>query len=44
MGKVSKEILDNINGNVRKHSGLVQWKNSRQVIDWFNKIDTKAKK
>ena len=44
MGKVSKDILDNINGNVRKHSGLVQWKNSRQVIDWFNKIDTKAKK
>ena len=44
LGKVSKKILDNINEEVRHHSGLTQWKNSQQVIKWFEKIENKRQK
>ena len=44
MGKVSKQILDKINEEIRHQSSLLQWKNSEQVIKWFNKIEDKKTK
>ena len=44
MGRVSKGILDKINREIRRHSGLTQWKNSQQVIKWFNNINNKGRK
>ena len=38
IGIVSKKIFDKINNNIRSKTSLVQWKNSFEVIDWFNKI------
>ena len=44
IGKVSKGILDRINNSIRSQSKLTQWKNSQEVIQWFEKIDKKAEK
>ena len=44
MSKVSKKILDNINQNVRRASGLIQWKDSQEVLNWFNRIEAKQDK
>ena len=41
MGKVSKKILDNINVSVRRATGLTQWKNSQEVLSWFDSIEEK---
>ena len=41
IGIVSKRILDKINNNIRSKTCLVQWKNSFEVIEWFNKIKNK---
>ena len=37
-------MLDRINGDIRSNSNLVQWKNTQQVLDWFNGISDKSKK
>ena len=39
--ELSKVILDKINLVIRKHFSSNQWKNNRNVIDWFNKIPNK---
>ena len=44
IAKVSKSVLDNITTTIRKETGLVQWKNSREVVTWFNGIDNKERK
>ena len=41
LGKVSKNILDNINNRLREVLHVNQWKNSTSVINWFNSIDNK---
>ena len=38
MGMVSKKILENINKIIRSEQNLLQWKNTKSVIDWFNGI------
>ena len=38
LGKVSKQILDNINSKVREMTKLNQWKNTSDVINWFTNI------
>ena len=38
LGKVSKQILDNINSKIRKMTKLNQWKNTSDVINWFTNI------
>ena len=43
IGKISKVLLDNINCRIRTDTGLNQWKNTGQVIDWFSKIERKDK-
>ena len=44
LAKVSKAILDKINKTIREKTGLIQWKNSYEVINWFNGIEGKNKK
>ena len=49
LGKVSKRILDKINGKCREATGVNQWKSTKDVLDWFtsvhaaNPTKTKAK-
>ena len=42
MGKVSKSILQNAVKNIRKKTGANLWTNTRDVIEWFNKIENKG--
>ena len=41
LGRISKFILDKINLAIREHFSFNQWKNTQNVIDWFNKIPNK---
>ena len=43
IGKVSKQILDKINSNIRASTEINQWQNSKSVIDWFVNIRNKNK-
>ena len=36
IGRIAKKILDKINFNIKLKTNLTQWKNSFEVIDWFN--------
>ena len=38
LGKVSKQIFDNINSEIRKKTKLNQWKNTAEVTHWFTNI------
>ena len=39
--RISKVILDKINLAIREHFSFNQWKNTQNVIDWFNEIPDK---
>jgi len=41
IGRISKQILENINADVRNKTALKQWKNSSSVIKWFVNIPNK---
>ena len=41
MGKISKSILDNINGRLREKTGVTLWSNSMAVAEWFKGIADK---
>ena len=41
IGKISKKILDKINSNIRIATKVDQWKNTKDVINWFNNIKHK---
>ena len=41
IGRVSKQILEKINTDVRSNTALNQWKNSASVINWFTNIPDK---
>jgi len=41
IGRISKQILENINTTVRHKTGLNQWKNSASVINWYSDIPNK---
>ena len=41
IGRISKQILENINTTIRQKTGLNQWKNSSSVINWFSNIQHK---
>ena len=43
MGKVSKQIIQKINDKLRKITKFNQWKNSSDVIKWFNSIENKER-
>ena len=40
-GRRSKVILHKINLAIREHFSFSQWRNTQNVIDWFNKISNK---
>ena len=42
LGKISKSILQKVNKKIRDKLNLNQWRNSSQVIEWFNNIDQKS--
>ena len=44
IGKVSKQILDNINNSIRRNTSLTQWKNTNEVINWFNQLKVSSYK
>ena len=41
IGKISKQILSNIISEIQKATKSNQWRNTNQVIDWFNKLENK---
>ena len=41
MGRISKKILDDINGELRNVLQLNQWINTKSVIEWFVVLDIK---
>ena len=41
LGRISKVILDKINLAIRDNFSFNQWKNTQNVIDWFNEIPNK---
>ena len=41
IGKISKKILDNINMNIKSATQINQWKNTKDVINWFSSINDK---
>ena len=43
IGRISKDILDNINTELRGILQLNQWKNTKDVITWFNGIQNKTR-
>jgi hypothetical protein len=43
LGKLSKIILDEINSNLRQKLNLNQWRNTKQVIEWFGNIKDKER-
>ena len=43
IGRVSKKILDEKIGQIRKNSRLNQWKNTQATINWFKSLKNKKK-
>ena len=41
VGRISKAILDRINRKLREKTGLNQFQSSKQVSEWFDKIENK---
>ena len=44
LGKVSKAILDQVNSKIRASTWYTQWKNTNDVIKWFNNVENKTRK
>ena len=43
LGRITKSILDRINTSLRNLIKLNQWKNTREVVEWFKNITNKQK-
>ena len=41
LGKISKKIIEQINQEILKKTEVNQWKNTSNVINWFNNIENK---
>ena len=42
IGRVSKQIAERINTCIKHNTGLNQWKNTSDVIQWFKNIEEKS--
>ena len=42
IGRISKVILDKINGKLKEHLQVNQWKSNQKVIEWFSSIQNKG--
>ena len=43
IGKISKQLLEEINMQIRKKTGLQQWRSTSEVLSWFNSLPRKNK-
>ena len=41
LGKIRKNILENIVSGIKKKASIIQWKNIYEVIRWFDQIENK---
>ena len=41
LGKIGKVILDEINQHLVASANINQWKNTQNIINWFDKIENK---
>ena len=41
LGKISKVILNKINQHIVASTNINQWKNTQNVLNWFDKIENK---
>ena len=41
IGKIAKDLLENINHSVRTQTKLKQWRNTPEVINWFKSLQNK---
>ena len=44
LGKISKNILENIVTQIKKKTTIIQWRNTYEVTKWFDQIDEKLSK
>ena len=44
IGKISKQLLQSINGEIREKTQLKQWQSTGAALEWFKKIENKSKK
>ena len=44
IGRISKQILERINAKIIKETKLNQWKNTNEVIQWYEAISNKQQK
>ena len=43
IGRISKNLLDNINQQLRSTLKINQWKNTQSVVDWFKNLKNKKR-
>ena len=44
IGRISKQLLEKLNKQIREKTGLQQWRSTSDALDWFNKIESKQNK
>ena len=44
IGKISKQIIDSINAEIRESLELRQWQSTQQVLQWFSDVENKDRK
>ena len=44
IGKISKQILEQLNKKIREKTGLQQWRSTAEALHWFNAITHKHRK
>ena len=44
IGKISKQIVEKVNKEVRAADNLQQWQSTKQVLEWFNNLQKDRKK
>ena len=44
VGKVAKQIIEEISTQLRKELNVQQWRSTKEVIDWFKNIEQKKSK
>ena len=44
IGEISKQLLEQINSEIRASTGLQQWRSTGDVLNWFTKLENKPRK
>ena len=40
IGKISKQLLEQLNTDIRNATDLQQWRSTEDALQWFNNLDT----